>query len=900
MSTVVDLLQPLLAGGIQRNHFFNGRLLSAEDLRAEQDASRAQARGLARGLGAGVAAGLAVGIASRGPVPTLRVDAGIGFNALGDPVRLAEPCELRLVPPATTATVAGGLFAACEQPLPQPALLSASIWVLAARPVSGLEGRAPMADLQAIANGRGHCGARWSTEGLAFRLVPVDPGTPNTLLPRALDTTGARQAALRTRIATLMAASAPEATEQLRSLLAHLALGLDAVPPGASAWGLADALRERGLLSDCDLPLALVVLGAGGLRLVDTWAVRRPCAGLGAVAEWQALGAAARRRTEGEAALQQFQAQLAGLVPVTAADATRWLHALPAAGWLPAPWSWRSFLGVHAPPHETPVDAALLRSLVVAGFDQDAIVLGRAPLAALRVFRAPGVDGVVFARSADAELRFSISPAPSADVLLSVQPRSGPSVQAVRSAGSAVALAGVPPGEGARVRVRSTGFEPLDAALPLLVGGQVLGGQALLLVPLVGGTIEVQALDSESNRSLGDDVLSVRAVQGSLVREARWERSRDRWVLLDVPAGLWRLVGEAAGYQTAVAEDAGPVAPGQTLTLALIFDRVNTRLERPPLCVGVTAALGTASVLRKLSALRMCFVLGGTVFDAGYHATRQPTVKARRADPDVRFGLETRRKSGSSKTGRLGFTVARTDGALLGSRGGPWKGFTRVDKPPAAVRDWMYAWRTWFASAMDDPDLMKQEPLLLVSPDYERPSLREGAARSFRETPPAWVDYGPFAVPVALKFDDGRTKAPVALDRGAPFLDKRSAEALREAGIETVDDLAWAWTDLLVDATGLLETDLWLAMQEAQEAVLRINEERSWVEGMTPQDNELLKRAGFDDDDKLAKATEAEIVAAVGSAFKGRRIKQQVQKAMVKPRVNPARKTRGPAGGKTR
>jgi hypothetical protein len=201
---------------------------------------------------------------------------------------------------------------------------------------------------------------------------------------------------------------------------------------------------------------------------------------------------------------------------------------------------------------------------------------------------------------------------------------------------------------------------------------------------------------------------------------------------------------------------------------------------------------------------------------------------------------------------------------------------------------------------MDDPDLMKQEPLLLVSPDYERPSLREGAARSFRETPPAWVDYGPFAVPVALKFDDGRTKAPVALDRGAPFLDKRSAEALREAGIETVDDLAWAWTDLLVDATGLLETDLWLAMQEAQEAVLRINEERSWVEGMTPQDNELLKRAGFDDDDKLAKATEAEIVAAVGSAFKGRRIKQQVQKAMVKPRVNPARKTRGPAGGKTR
>jgi hypothetical protein len=900
MSTVVDLLQPLLAGGIQRNHFFNGRLLSAEDLRAEQDASRAQARGLARGLGAGVAAGLAVGIASRGPVPTLRVEAGIGFNALGDPVRLAEPCELRLVPPATTATVTGGLFAACEQPLTQPALLSASIWVLVARPVSGLEGRAPMADLQAIAGGRGHCGARWTTEGLAFRLVPVDPGTPHTLLPRALDPTGAKQTALRSRIATLMSTAASEATEQLRSLLAHLALGLDAVPPAATAWGVADALGERGLLSDCDLPLALVVLGAGGLRLVDGWAVRRPCVGLGAVAAWHALGAGARRRAAGEAALQQFQAQLAGLVPVAGAAATRWLHAVPAAGWLPAPWDWRSFLGAHAPPHETPVDAALLRGLVVAGFDQDAVVLGRTPLAAMRVFRAPGVDGVVFARSADAELRFSISPAPTADLRLSVQPRSGPAVQALRSAGAAVALAGVPAGEGARLRLQTEGYEPFEAALPLLVGGQVLGGPAVVLVPLKGGTIEVQALDSESNESLGSDVLTLRAVQGSLALEARRDRSRDVWVLQDVPAGRWRVVGEAAGYQTASAENVGPVAPGQTLALPLLFDRVDTRLEQPDLCVAQRAALGTATALRKLSALRLCFVLTGTVFDAGYHATRQPTVKARRVDPDVRFGLESRRKQGGSKSGRLGFTVARSDGALLSTQGGPWSGYTRVDTPSGAVRDWMYAWRTWFAAALDDGNLLKTEPRLLVSPDYARPTLVEGAARGFRETPPAWVDFGPFAVPVALKFDDGRTKAPVTLEVGAKFLDRRAASALREAGIGTVDDLAWAWTDLLVDATGLLETDLWLAMQEAQEAVLRINDERAWIDGMTVEDNERLKRAGFDDDDKLAKATEAQIVAAVGSAYKGRQIRQQVQKAVVKPRVIKGRKPGGTGGGPVR
>ncbi len=892
MSTVVDLLQPLLAGGIQRNHFFNGRLLSAEDLRAEQDASRAQARGLARALGAGVGEGLEVSVASRSPVPTLRVAAGIGFNALGDPVRLAEPCELRLVPPLTTASVAGGLFAACEQPQTQAPLLSASIWLLAARPVSGLEGRAPMADLQAIAAGRGHCGARWTTEGLAFRLLPVDPDQPNTLLPRALDPAGSRQAALRDRIATLMGTNTADATEQLRSLLAHAALGLDGVPPGAPAWGLADALAEKGLLSDCDLPLALVVLGAGGLRLLDMWAVRRPCAGPGAVADCQALGAAARRRLEGEAALQQFQAQLAGLVPAASA-ATRWLHALPAAGWLPTPWDWRSFLGPHAPPQETPVDAALLRRFVVAGFDEDAVVLGRTPLAALRVWRAPGVDGVVFARAEAAELRVTLTPAPGAGLELSVQPRSGPAVQALRSGGGSVALDGVPPGDGARVRVKAQGFEDFEATLPRLVGGQVLSGQVLALVPLKGGTIEVQALDAESEASLGDEVLSVLAVQGELTRSGRWDRSRDRWILADVPAGLWQLVGDAPGYQTGVKDGVGPVAPGQTLSVPLLFERVTTKLERPDLCVAQSKALGTTGALAKLAALRLCFVLTGTVFDAGYHGTRQPGLKAKRRDPDVRFGLETRRKTNSTKSSRLGFGVGRSDGALTTTKGGPWTGFTRVTKLPTAVQDWIYAWRTWFATAFDDGGLLKIEPRLMVSPDYRRPTLAEGKASGFRETPPAWVDFGPFAVPVALKFDDGRTRAPVKLEAGAKFLDKRTAAALAEAGVETVDDLAWAWTDLLVDATGLMETDLWLAMQEAQEAVLRINDERSWIDGVTKEDNERLKAAGYDDDAKLAKATEAELAKTLGSTYKARSVKQQVEQAVVKPRVNKGTKAGG-------
>jgi hypothetical protein len=885
MSSVVDLLQPLLAGGIQRNHFFNGRLLSAEDLRAEQDASRAQARGLARGLGPGVAQGLEVAIRSRSPVPTLRVEAGIGFNGLGDPVRLAEPCELRLVPPATTAAVTGGLFAACEQPLTQPSLLANSIWLLVARPSSGLEGRAPMADLQAVAAGRGHCGARWLTEGLAFRLLPVNPDTPHTLLPRALDADGSRQAALRSRIASEMTASAPEATERLRSLLAFIALGQDGVPPAAASWGLADTLRERGLLSDCDLPLALVVLGAGGLRLVDGWAVRRPCGGPTAAVSGRALGAGQRRRLEGEAAWLQFQAQLEGLTPVAGAAATRWLHALPAAGWLPSRWDWRAFLGLHAPPEETPVDAALLRSRLVAGFDQDPVVLGRTPLAALQVLRAQGVDGVVFARSPQAEARFTLSPAPTGEITLAVQPLSGPVVLARRSAAGRVALAGVPAGSGARVQVQAAGFEPLEAALPLLVAGQVLDVPALTLSPLKGGTLEVQPIDADSGASLREDLLSLRAEQGELTASAQWSRSRDRWVFRELPPGRWRLIGEASGYRTASRDDLEPLEPGQVLDTPLLFDRAERGLVQPPLCVDQGPALGAAGVLRKLNELRLCLVLPGTVFDAGYHSTRQPGIKARQQDPEVQFGLATRRKAGRSPSAKLGFEVAKSDGALVSKKGGPWTGFTMVEpRSGSALREWLYAWRAWFAAAFDDPALLKTEPRLRISPDYERPQLKEGTARAFRESPPGWVDFGPFAVPVAIKPNDGRTRAPVALDDGAPFLDKQSQRALKEAGLGTVDDLAWAWTDLLVDATGRMETDLWLAMQEAHEAVQRINDDRAWVDGMSRDDNQRLKDAGFDDDRKLAQATEAQITAIVGSAYKARRIKQQVTAAVVKPK----------------
>ena len=51
----IELLQPLLEDGIRNVNFFNGRLLSAEDMRAEQVASRLQHQLLGQAIGEGIA-----------------------------------------------------------------------------------------------------------------------------------------------------------------------------------------------------------------------------------------------------------------------------------------------------------------------------------------------------------------------------------------------------------------------------------------------------------------------------------------------------------------------------------------------------------------------------------------------------------------------------------------------------------------------------------------------------------------------------------------------------------------------------------------------------------------------------------------------------------------------------
>lgn len=888
MSTV-NLLQPLLDGGLQRNNFFNGRLLSAEDLRTEQDASRTQQRALARASGDGVAWGLDVTpLASSAGAPRVRVGAGLALNRLGDLLQLPADADLTLVPDSTVAAVSAGLFAACEQPRASATLSGAGPYLLVVAPASGYSGSATVADPNTTSLGRGACGARYSVEGVRLRLVAIDPTANASLVPAAIDPGGSQQAALRATLQALLATGGAQARERLRNLLAHACYGsLSLVnaftdplrqaqqQPVWRSWGTPDALRERGELSDCDVPLALVVLDSNGLRLLDVWSVRRKLLGQAAVNAWR-TAAGPRRLAEGEAAFLQFQAQLEGIrAPGGAAGATAATLAasscfdiLPAAGWLPEGpdgFAWRSFLGPHAPPDETPADAALLRGLIERSWVDDPVVLATQPRAALRVWRVPGQAFVVFTRSPAAELRLTLSPAPSANQAVTTQltPITGPLVSTQRHSDGRIALAGLAPGSGAVVTLQAPDFQPPAPMTAELVAGRITE-LTVTLQPLPDGSILVAAYDQASKQSIGRQLQRVVAT-GAVSRAGDYQPASDRWLIRNLPAGLYTLTGTADGYNPAVRSQVGPTLPNTVISTELLFSHVVNQLEQPPLCV----ALASIKAI-KLASLRLCMVLPAITFDEAYYIAQQPTRLARSRVPAVRFGADHRGKTG--QPAQAGLRVIPGDDVLVFDAE-PWRNMVVYDEGDKGVRAWLLAWRDWFAKVFQDAAIARADPQLYIDRAYKRPA----ANTLIRETPPAYAVFGRFGVPLMIRPADGVTRAPVAIDKALAYVPRQVREGLLAVGLETIDDIAWGWQDLIVDATGDPPNDARLLINESQKQVVKINDERSYYEGLDKATNDKLVAAGLGDDRKLAGATVDKLKDVVGSEYLASRLITQAK-----------------------
>ncbi len=314
MSAAVGIGEPVTGGALRATHFFNGRLLTGEDLGREQDVQAARLARLAHALGEGVAEGLRVRVADGATAarPVVAVSPGLALARSGAALELAVETGVSLAGSGPApGTEPGGLFAECQPYQPSEYSTGAGVYLLSIGPKSTKEGLAPVSGLH---NGDAPCNTAYAVEGVSFRRLRL-------ALPLAeLDD----RDRLRNRVAYRMFAPDEVAAQWTDPF---------GLPP--EEHGLLDALRPV-YLDDDEVPLALIGWEAGkGITFVDHWSVRRRLTRTPGPAPL--LGD--RLLAEGEARYLQFQEQLDDLllrtaVPADVAAADAFLR-LPAAGLLP-------------------------------------------------------------------------------------------------------------------------------------------------------------------------------------------------------------------------------------------------------------------------------------------------------------------------------------------------------------------------------------------------------------------------------------------------------------------------------------------------------------------------------------------------------------------------------------
>ncbi len=342
---VAQLLEPVLTGGIKDTYFFNGRMLTADDLRTMQVASRQHDAQLGRAIGDGVAYGLEVSLAAGTTASALsavlHVAKGLAINRMGDRAALPGGVDVAIVPSETEAEEAEGLFTVCV-PVTQTLNTNLGLYLLTIAPSSGYEGRAPMTELgtEGVA---GKCGSRYAVEGVKFdcRAISLPGGDASARVEaRALFTT------LQTQLPSLAAGAISPELFKLRNIAAHLLFGseveeddwADALRPedDETPRGWLQELRAQKQLSDCEVPLALIYWSIRGIEFVDMWAVRRRVSLSRYPYNPTTWLVAPRRTAIGEARFRQFQDQIEALrvahpSPQTLPAATYFRY-LPPAG----------------------------------------------------------------------------------------------------------------------------------------------------------------------------------------------------------------------------------------------------------------------------------------------------------------------------------------------------------------------------------------------------------------------------------------------------------------------------------------------------------------------------------------------------------------------------------------
>lgn len=854
--SAVDLLEPILDGGLQRNNFFNGRLLSAEDLRAEQDATRTQAGLLARAQGDGVAWGLAVTVLDIGMAsPRIAVTAGLALNRFGDLLRLRDDAEVTLVPGEEQAESAAGLFAACESPRPAASFTGEGAYVLVIAPSSGFTGTALVSDPNTTAVGRGTCGARFTVEGIRFRMVPIE-----------FEELERSTSPLRARVPALLAQDDVPARERVRNLLAHACFGSDELPtyftdplrldvegrPYWSRWGLLDAMRSRNDITGCDVPLAIVVFSATGIRFVDSWSARRRLVDAAAINAWRGV-AGPRRIAECEAAFLQFQLQLeelraGGAVTPASIAASAYFDVLPAAGRLPigsGGFNWQTFLGPHAPPAVTQVDEALLRGIVERSWFLDPFRLDTSPPVPLHVYQVPGAQHVVFARSENGNIRVQLTPAPTSAVEATATAATGIATKGTAHAAGILTIPHLAPGSYT-VRVNATGYQEETISAVAVVGGRTTGRNASLTL-LPDGWITVTARHASTNADIGHSVASIVA-ERSGTTYAGVKQSNGKWRIGNLPNGTYTVRGTAPGYVDVSSTGAAVTQNSETARTLAFHPVAAPQPQRPELCV--TTAVRKPPIGR----VEFCMVLDATEFDYEFYY-------GDRGGDDRLWILSGEFRTGNRRERERDRSISPT-GEILYYRP-PWSDMEPLELDDSAVDVWLHDWRTWFGERLQESRLEQVGPQIYMNMRYRVPTT----SLNIPETPWAYAVFGLFGVPLEVRPLDHATRGNVSIEehvdtRGMP---RNIFELYERMGIRYVNDLAFAWMERLHDIGGELINPVRHQIYNAFQAAQQVNEAWAYLEGMTEEVRAILVQNDINDDVALANADPMQLAELLGS-----------------------------------
>jgi hypothetical protein len=301
-------------------NFFNGRLLTGEDLTAEQQANRVAHSLLGQAVGSGIAYGLEVtesATLSQVASPVLSVKRGLAINPNGGTLLLDNDTDISLVRPASPTTGGSSVFKECLPMQSGVYIAGAGVYLLTIGPASATQG---LAEVSGVSTGVAPCNSKYKADGVQFRLVQLD----------------------------LTLAELGD-VNHLRNLVAYKCFGVadwaaDVTDPfgtHSGGHGLIDQLHAAQTITGCEVPLAVLCWTAtDGVVFVDMWAVRRALVSRDLLDAW-APGAGRRRFVEGLAMFLQFQQQLNGLAGSAPAinplsvKVTDYFRYLPASGLLP-------------------------------------------------------------------------------------------------------------------------------------------------------------------------------------------------------------------------------------------------------------------------------------------------------------------------------------------------------------------------------------------------------------------------------------------------------------------------------------------------------------------------------------------------------------------------------------